>query len=323
MADQKISALPAVSTPAGTDEFAINQSGTTKKMTLTQLLAAGVVPGLFSTLASSGGGSLGGDALASALTLDLNTAAGYLRSVVFQTGGVDRWSVRAEATAEGGSDAGSDFELVALDDSGVEVGDALKITRADMSTVFGGSVRIPLLGIGAPSVAGKGIYVAPTSLTGTSQIGADLAPIISSAATVAGYAIQAQIATAVASFTCPEAAGVVVKDASKGAGSTITELIGLLVEAQTQGATNYAIKTEGSAKSLFGGEVEIDGDLNHDGTNYGLCGATPSAPQTGYTTFSNLSTDRTCDADTVAVAELADIVGTLIVDLKTKGIISA
>lgn len=39
MADSKISALTAVTTPAGTDEFAVNQSATSKKMTLTQINA--------------------------------------------------------------------------------------------------------------------------------------------------------------------------------------------------------------------------------------------------------------------------------------------
>lgn len=37
MADTKISALTAVTTPAGTDEFPVNQAGTTKKMTLAQI----------------------------------------------------------------------------------------------------------------------------------------------------------------------------------------------------------------------------------------------------------------------------------------------
>lgn len=37
MADTKISALTAVTTPAGTDEFAVNQSSTSKKMTLSQV----------------------------------------------------------------------------------------------------------------------------------------------------------------------------------------------------------------------------------------------------------------------------------------------
>lgn len=57
--------------------------------------------------------------------------------------------------------------------------------------------------------------------------------------------------------------------------------------------------------------------------NFGCNGASPAAQPSGYTTFSNLSTDRTCDADTVAVAELADIVGTLIEDLKGTGLIAA
>ena len=37
MADTKISALPAVTTPASADEFAVNQSGTTKKETRAQI----------------------------------------------------------------------------------------------------------------------------------------------------------------------------------------------------------------------------------------------------------------------------------------------
>jgi hypothetical protein len=40
VADSKISALTAVTVPAGTDEFAVNQGGTSKKMTLTQIAAA-------------------------------------------------------------------------------------------------------------------------------------------------------------------------------------------------------------------------------------------------------------------------------------------
>lgn len=56
---------------------------------------------------------------------------------------------------------------------------------------------------------------------------------------------------------------------------------------------------------------------------YAFAGGTVGAAQTGYTTFTNLTTDRTCDANATTVDELADILGTLIVDLKTKGIIAA
>jgi hypothetical protein len=40
-----------------------------------------------------------------------------------------------------------------------------------------------------------------------------------------------------------------------------------------------------------------------------------------YATFTNLTTDRTCDANATSTAELADILGTLIVDLKMIGVL--
>lgn len=43
----------------------------------------------------------------------------------------------------------------------------------------------------------------------------------------------------------------------------------------------------------------------------------------GWTEFSNLTTTRTLDADATTVAELADVLGTLIEKLKTAGIITA
>jgi hypothetical protein len=60
-----------------------------------------------------------------------------------------------------------------------------------------------------------------------------------------------------------------------------------------------------------------------DNGAFAFAGGTVTAATTGYTTFTNLTTDRTCDANATTVEELADILGTLIVDLKTKGIIAA
>lgn len=60
-----------------------------------------------------------------------------------------------------------------------------------------------------------------------------------------------------------------------------------------------------------------------DDGGYAFKNGTVGLAQTGYTTFTNLTTDRTCDANSTTVEELADILGTLIEDLKTKGIISA
>lgn len=322
MADVKISALPAVATPAGTDEFAVNQGGVTKKMTLSQLLGAAEA-GSFATVASAGDITAGGDALAAALTLFLNTAAGQTRKVQYESGGLARWAVGADAATEAGSNAGSDWEVLSYNDAGTLIGTALKITRADLAAVFGGTLRSTLLGVGAAPVAGTGVLVGSAALTGTTQIGLDSAAVFQSTATAAGAALRAQVATAAAAFTMVAGYGLQILDANKGAGSTITTLYGLHIALQTAGATNYGLWVDGAQKSYFGGEVEIDGALNHDGTQFGLAGAAPSAPQTGYTTFTNLSTLRTGDADTLTLPQLCDIVGTLIVDLKTKGIVSA
>ena len=56
---------------------------------------------------------------------------------------------------------------------------------------------------------------------------------------------------------------------------------------------------------------------------FSFAGGTVAAAETGWTTFTNLTTDRTCDANATTVEELADILGTLIVALRNKGIISA
>lgn len=323
MADVKISALPAVVTPTGASEFAVNEGGTTKKMTLSQILSgASSENGSFASVTSAGDVTAGGDALASSVIVCLNTAAGQLRRVRFQSAGLDRWGLRADSTAEGGSDAGSDFAIFAFDDAGSSLGAALAITRATRAAVFGASLRSTLFGVGAAPDAAKGIYVGSAALVGTSQWGVDSKAVFQSDATVAGAAVRAQVETAAAAFTMVSGYGLQVLDAVVGAGSAITTLYGLHIAAQTGGATNWGVYVANNT-SFFGGEVQITGDLNHDGTNWGLAGSAPSAPQTGFTTFTNLSTLRTGDADTLTAAQLADILGTLIEDLKAKGVISA
>lgn len=71
------------------------------------------------------------------------------------------------------------------------------------------------------------------------------------------------------------------------------------------------------------GNSELNGDLEHTGTNLGFFGETPSIQQTGYTTFANLTPDRTLDVTSTTLVEVANVLGTLIEDLKAKGLISA
>lgn len=81
--------------------------------------------------------------------------------------------------------------------------------------------------------------------------------------------------------------------------------------------------TRSTGKILLGTEVEMDGDLNHDGSNVGFFGTTPAARSTGWTTFTNLNSDKTCNADSTSTGELADILGTLIEYLKLIGLLAA
>jgi len=59
---------------------------------------------------------------------------------------------------------------------------------------------------------------------------------------------------------------------------TITTQTGLWIGAMTGGSTNYAIYT-GTGLVRFGDSVEIDGDLNHDGSNLGVFGTAPTTKQ--------------------------------------------
>jgi len=63
-------------------------------------------------------------------SLNVNGAAGQTRQWAFQSGGVDRWHMRCDSTAEGGSDAGSNFVLSARTDAGALIDFPLSIARA-------------------------------------------------------------------------------------------------------------------------------------------------------------------------------------------------
>lgn len=67
-------------------------------------------------------------------------------------------------------------------------------------------------------------------------------------------------------------------------------------------------------------ELDLDGDLNHDGSNIGFFGTAPAAQAAAYTP-SNVIADRAYDADATSVAELADVLGTLIADLQSYGLL--
>lgn len=66
--------------------------------------------------------------------------------------------------------------------------------------------------------------------------------------------------------------------------------------------------------------IEIDGALNHDGATAGFFGTAPVAQAAAYTP-TNVSADRSYNADATTINELADVLGTLIADLQAYGLL--
>lgn len=92
----------------------------------------------------------------SSITTAASTVSGSaatLRNYTMQTLGVNRWTLTANATAEGGSNAGSDFEIRAWNDagsvltgtgvlSGSSTGAVLRVTRSNGAVALGGSLTV-------------------------------------------------------------------------------------------------------------------------------------------------------------------------------------
>lgn len=77
-----------------------------------------------------------------------------------------------------------------------------------------------------------------------------------------------------------------------------------------------------AGKISTSGEIEINGALNHDGSTVGFYGTTPVVQSTGWS-VSNVTTDKSFDANSTSIDELADVLGTLINYLLSRGDLGA
>lgn len=68
------------------------------------------------------------------------------------------------------------------------------------------------------------------------------------------------------------------------------------------------------------GTAFFDGDIDHNGSNIGFFGTAPTAQAAAYTP-TNVTPDRSYDANSTTVEELADVLGTLIADLQAYGLL--
>lgn len=94
---------------------------------------------------------------------------------------------------------------------------------------------------------------------------------------------------------------------------------GPLMLGSTAAAT---LPLEVTGSSSITGNLELDGNFNHDGTNIGLYGAAPIAQSTGWSN-SNVTVNKTLNANSVTLHQLADYVGTLTNHLLSRGDLAA
>jgi hypothetical protein len=125
------------------------------------------------------------------------------------------------------------------------------------------------LGIGANASTTRGITV-NVGLTGTQQFCVSAGSTFTSAATTGGTGFSAGLGTQAAAFTCTDLTNYLSSNAAKGAGSTITRMIGFRCDDLSSGTTNRAVwlrvaagannhnvYADGTAQNYFAGNVGI------------------------------------------------------------------
>jgi hypothetical protein len=74
--------------------------------------------------------------------IKINSATVALRDINYSTNGTNRWTIRVNGTSEGGSNAGSDFQIIRRDDAGTSLGSSIDIVRSTGTISLNGSTSI-------------------------------------------------------------------------------------------------------------------------------------------------------------------------------------
>ena len=188
-----------------------------------------------------------------------NNSTGAATALAFATGGTERMRL----SAAGGLSIGTTTDPGAgglITTGNTTLGDA----STDTVTVNG------YMGVGGSGAADRALFIRSTALTGVDQIGVYSSATASSSATTALRSFQSQPKTAAAAFTCANIYGFSAEDAVLGAGSSVTNLVGVQIIDQTQGTNNYGLRSlvssgtnkwniyaSGTAQNYFAGNVGI------------------------------------------------------------------
>jgi hypothetical protein len=199
-----------------------------------------------------------GSANGTTITMNGTVTAATLNSTTIDTTNLEVTNIKAkDGTA-----------AIAIADSTGAVSISTNVTLGDAST---DTVTVNgYMGVGGAASSNVGLFVRNSSLTTTAQSGvtSSITGTSSAVSIIRGFASAPS--TEAASFTAASVAGFWALNASKGAGSTITDLHGIYIADQTQGTNNYGITSlvtsgtnkwniyaSGTAANYFAGNVGI------------------------------------------------------------------
>lgn len=177
------------------------------------------------------------------------------------------------------------------------------VTVVGLLTASAGIKPTHILIDSAAMTADSVIQVTGTWTTsGSNRVGISSRPTFDSSVTTGGAAFSAALITAAASFTMASGYGLYVGPGSKGSGSTITTQYGVYIDTQALGGTNYALYTNGTAPSRFGGSLQSDATESYFGAVKGYIYTrndelnfywSTNAAATGYINFSGYQSGGT------------------------------
>lgn len=259
--------------------------------TMTGDLTISKASAILSVSATSGSAILNVISSAASANFNFVGAAGANSALNLRAGGLDRWQILRNSTAEAGGDAGSNFQLRRFDDGGTALGTAIFIERSTgfigvnrtaatalYTLDINGTFRVDDSTGGIATLSRSALIVAAADSLGilqwiTNDTTVTTSPIVGNIEMIARQA-----------YTTDFAAGVMIFRVTPDSGGTKTP-------------------------------VEI---MRLHDDQIGVFGATPASRPAAYT-ITNAVSDRSYDANATSVAELADVIATLIGDLQAYG----
>jgi hypothetical protein len=209
-------------------------------------------------------------------------------------------------------------------------------------TITGGTLTAPstlftnYCGIGGTD---SGVLFNMSATSGAYAIGTTaramfIRPTFPTGATSSMRGIELFLRGADGTYTTTNVYHIAINDITKGSVQTVTNNYGIYIASIVAGGTlNYAIYTNGGLVR-FGDAVtaastlDVTGVITASNLTASLMVATNASKQlvsvakSAAYTPTNVTTDRAYDADATTLAEVADVLGTLIADLKTANILA-